>query len=186
MASSICGTIVQGKGKGAFFVSQQYYQKAFLEMLGFAPFPGTLNIRLDCKGIQKLSGKSPITIKGAEIRGMEGKGIEELEGRGIWGLEERKIVGLEGGGKGGLEGGGKGGLEGEGIAGLEGKEIKEIEVTKLGSVDCYKGKIGRWDAALIRPKQSSHSPDIAELIAPIHLKKELNLKDGDKVVFDLS
>jgi riboflavin kinase len=40
----INGKITSGLGKGAFFLSQNFYKNRFNEELGFIPFPGTLNI----------------------------------------------------------------------------------------------------------------------------------------------
>ncbi|HOJ95991.1 MAG TPA: DUF120 domain-containing protein [Methanospirillum sp.] len=40
------GTVQSGLGEGAYYMSLRPYTKQFQEILGFAPFPGTLNIRL--------------------------------------------------------------------------------------------------------------------------------------------
>ncbi|MBS3128590.1 DUF120 domain-containing protein [Candidatus Woesearchaeota archaeon] len=45
--NKITGTIVNGIGKGAWFVPQ--YKEKIRSVLGFTPFPGTLNILLDKK-----------------------------------------------------------------------------------------------------------------------------------------
>lgn len=38
------GIVTTGLGKGAFFLSQDFYKNALNEKCGFIPFPGTLNI----------------------------------------------------------------------------------------------------------------------------------------------
>jgi len=43
---TIEGTIESGIGEGKYYVSRPFYKKQFEESLGFAPYPGTLNIRL--------------------------------------------------------------------------------------------------------------------------------------------
>lgn len=40
------GTIVSGLGEGKYYLSIRGYTKQFEELLGFAPYPGTLNIKL--------------------------------------------------------------------------------------------------------------------------------------------
>lgn len=50
----------------------------------------------------------------------------------------------------------------------------------FGGVDCYKAKIKNINGAIIMPHITKHK-NIIEFIAPVHLKSELKLKDGDKV-----
>lgn len=40
------GTVVSGVGDGGYYISQKNYSRQFKQKLGFAPFPGTLNLRL--------------------------------------------------------------------------------------------------------------------------------------------
>ena len=40
----IDGEVKAGLGKGAFFISQEFYSKEFRKNLGFTPYPGTLNV----------------------------------------------------------------------------------------------------------------------------------------------
>ncbi|MBI2140677.1 CTP-dependent riboflavin kinase [Candidatus Woesearchaeota archaeon] len=54
-----------------------------------------------------------------------------------------------------------------------------------GSVDCYHASIQGIPSALIRPHKSIHPEVIIELIAPVDLKNELDLKDGDEVTVEL-
>lgn len=63
----ITGTVFKGLGEGAYYVSLEGYRKQFKEKLGFDPFPGTLNLRLDSlnKEIKvKLNGFNGIEIHG--------------------------------------------------------------------------------------------------------------------------
>jgi riboflavin kinase len=41
------GKIASGLGQGQYFISREGYSRQFLEHLGFVPFPGTLNVRLE-------------------------------------------------------------------------------------------------------------------------------------------
>jgi len=43
----LAGIVVSGLGEGAFYVSLEGYRRAIENALGFTPYPGTLNIRLD-------------------------------------------------------------------------------------------------------------------------------------------
>ena len=43
----IIGKVEPGLGKGQYYISREGYQNQFLQNLGFVPFPGTLNIKLD-------------------------------------------------------------------------------------------------------------------------------------------
>ena len=40
----IDGEVTTGLGKGAYFLSQEFYTNEFKKNLGFIPYPGTLNI----------------------------------------------------------------------------------------------------------------------------------------------
>ena len=40
----IDGEVKAGLGKGAFFISQEFYSNEFRKNLGFIPYPGTLNV----------------------------------------------------------------------------------------------------------------------------------------------
>ncbi len=46
-ALTLKGKVVNGLGEGAYYMSQQGYRDQFSSCLGFTPFPGTLNLRLD-------------------------------------------------------------------------------------------------------------------------------------------
>jgi len=53
------GKIVSGMGEGAYYMSLKEYSKQFKLKLGYIPFPGTLNVRLDDeKYIQAISDLS--------------------------------------------------------------------------------------------------------------------------------
>jgi len=43
------GKIVSGMGEGSYYMSLNGYKKQFKEKLGYEPFPGTLNLRLEDK-----------------------------------------------------------------------------------------------------------------------------------------
>ncbi len=55
----------------------------------------------------------------------------------------------------------------------------------FGSANCHKAKIKEINGAIIIPDINKHK-DIIEFIAPVHLKSELKLTDGDKVKIELT
>jgi riboflavin kinase len=44
---AITGTVAEGDGEGAYYMSQSFYKRGFEELVGFTPFPGTLNLEVD-------------------------------------------------------------------------------------------------------------------------------------------
>lgn len=53
-------TLVSGLGQGSFFVSLEGYRRQFAGKLGFVPFPGTLNLRLE----EPFPEEHPLIIEG--------------------------------------------------------------------------------------------------------------------------
>ncbi|KLK88577.1 riboflavin kinase [Methanoculleus sediminis] len=49
---TLTGTVISGLGEGRYYMSIPHYKEQFGECLGFEPFPGTLNIRLDAASIE--------------------------------------------------------------------------------------------------------------------------------------
>ena len=49
----------------------------------------------------------------------------------------------------------------------------------FGGCNCYRVMIGDIKGAIVRPERSSYPPNLVEIIAPVHIRKALNLKDGD-------
>ncbi len=66
------GKLVSGFGDGAYYLSQEGYEKQFCEKLGFAPFPGTLNVLLS--GAEDLNARTQLdSAKGILISGFSGR-----------------------------------------------------------------------------------------------------------------
>ena len=71
------------------------------------------------------------------------------------------------------------------------KNIKPIKINgfklnnkTFGGASCYKAKIKNIKGSIIIPDLTKHK-EIIEFIAPVHIKTELNLKDGDKIKVEL-
>jgi riboflavin kinase len=47
------GKVVTGLGEGQYYISLAGYRTQFVEKLGFDPYPGTLNLKLDEKSIEQ-------------------------------------------------------------------------------------------------------------------------------------
>lgn len=64
-AIELSGKIVSGLGEGRYYLSIRSYTKQFEELLGFTPYPGTLNVKLDDKSAAarvRLNNRTPIYI----------------------------------------------------------------------------------------------------------------------------
>ena len=60
------GTLVSGMGEGAYYMGLKGYTKQFKSKIGYIPFPGTLNVRLNEKTHQKTI-KQFETLEGIKI-----------------------------------------------------------------------------------------------------------------------
>ena len=118
----IQGTITSGLGEGKLFLSMGQYNAQIVKKLGFAPFEGTLNIKVN--------------------------GQEKHEY-----FKSGNIIIIDG---------------------------FKTENRNFGKVYCILSEINGIKGAAINPEKTAHK-DIVEFIAPISLRKELKLKDGDKV-----
>ena len=61
------GTLVSGMGEGAYYMGLKGYTKQFQSKIGYVPFPGTLNVRLDQK-IHQEAIKQFETLEGIKIK----------------------------------------------------------------------------------------------------------------------
>lgn len=67
-AIEIRGTLVSGMGEGAYYMSLKGYTKQFNVKIGYVPFPGTLNVKLDKKehveALRQLNSFDGVKIDG--------------------------------------------------------------------------------------------------------------------------
>jgi len=66
------GKVATGLGEGRYYISRDGYRKAFSQLLGFDPFPGTLNLDVDLLDRDKV----------AQIKERDGIVIEAFESEG--------------------------------------------------------------------------------------------------------
>jgi riboflavin kinase, archaea type len=125
MGMRIQGEIISGDSKGQYFMSLDVYKVQFMGILGFEPFPGTLNLK--------------ITRDSAHLIGELKKKMDTVKGKG-----------------------------------------------NFGDVKLIKARINNGvDGALVFPVKTHHKPEILELIAPLNLRKSMNLQDGDLVTLEI-
>lgn len=68
------GVAFSGLGEGKYYISRASYFKEFISKLGFKPYHGTLNLRINTSDIDRLDlirGSWPIIIKGFEEEGRQ-------------------------------------------------------------------------------------------------------------------
>lgn len=120
------GSVFNGLGEGAYYVSKKGYKEQFLEKLGFNPFPGTLNLRLD---------PSQLRVRNE---------LETYPGITIDGFKSGKRT--------------------------------------FGRVKCFPAIINdAVEGAVALIDRTHHDDSVIELVAPLHLRNRLDLKEGSKV-----
>ena len=63
----VTGTLVSGMGEGAYYMGLKGYTKQFKSKIGYVPFPGTLNVRIDQKKYQEAI-KQFVNLNGIKIK----------------------------------------------------------------------------------------------------------------------
>ena len=68
----LTGVVVKGLGEGGYYISLPHYQNQIMEKLGFVPYSGTFNIRIDQEFIPEL--ERLYLMNSIQISGFEDKG----------------------------------------------------------------------------------------------------------------
>lgn len=128
-ALALRGRVATGMGEGGWYIARRGYRDAMKALLGFEPFPGTLNVALEGAEAAKLT----------ELSAQPGLVVAEFvdEGR------------------------------------------------SFGAVKCFRASLGGVDAAVVMPARG-HYRDVAEVVAPFHLRDKLGLRDGDAVTVEVT
>ncbi len=78
------GVVFTGMGKGAYYVGHPGFQGRFREVLGYTPFPGTLNLRIadegEVKARRKLRKIRADSIDSFEMGGERFSSVKCFEG----------------------------------------------------------------------------------------------------------
>jgi riboflavin kinase, archaea type len=73
MRLSVSGRVFSGMGKGRYYVGHPEYQRRFKESLGYTPYAGTLNVKLEdhavIEKLKDLRSKDGTKIEGFTIGG---------------------------------------------------------------------------------------------------------------------
>lgn len=73
MGLRVRGAVFSGMGKGGYYVGHPEYQRRFEAALGYRPYPGTLNLKLQdsvaVDELRKLRGSGGVRIEGFELGG---------------------------------------------------------------------------------------------------------------------
>lgn len=123
------GKVFTGLGEGAYYISKKPYLDQFQSKLGYQPYPGTLNLRIEQYMDQLLlaekMSKPPIFIQGFTDH-------ERAFGDGY----------------------------------------------------CYPVIVNdTYEGAIVKAIRTVYDNSVVEIISPHNLRRELKLKDGDKVTF---
>jgi riboflavin kinase, archaea type len=124
---SLRGAVTAGLGQGAHFMSVPWVRDAVRRLLGFTPYPGTLNVRLD----------PDMTSEWERMQ------------------DGRAIV----------------------LAPPSGETCGALLVSVVVAPDV--------EAAVIVPDVTRHGKNLLELIAPVHIRSRLGLRDDDPVTLEV-
>ena len=73
MQLTVSGRVFSGMGKGRYYVGHPEYQKRFKERLGYAPYPGTLNIKIEdssmIRRLRELKSEDGVKVEGFTLGG---------------------------------------------------------------------------------------------------------------------
>jgi riboflavin kinase len=121
---SFDGTVVSGAGEGAYFVALDWVRREIQRLVGFDPYPGTLNLRLlEADGLPRwrlIRKETGVSLTSPEPETCGGRLIPVLVG-------------------------------------------------------------GLIPAAVVLPDVTRYGDEILEIVAPLHLRTRLGLRDGTRV-----
>lgn len=84
MRLSVTGTVFSGMGKGKYYVGHPEYQRRFKECLGYAPYPGTLNVKLEdretIRKLEEVRAKDGVKVEGFTLGGESFSSLKCFEG----------------------------------------------------------------------------------------------------------
>jgi len=73
MRTEVKGRVFSGIGKGRYYVGHEEYQRRFSQVLGYAPYPGTLNLKIEdrrsVEALRQVRSSGGIAIGGFNVDG---------------------------------------------------------------------------------------------------------------------
>ena len=117
----LTGKVFSGKKEGHSFIKLGWVQTQLKQLIGFTPYPGTLNVKLSAEGSRLR--KQLKTYASAKI------------------------------------------------------------VPEENYCDCvvFKALLNEIECAVVIPKVKGYSDDVVEVVAPVNLRAQLGLEDGDEI-----
>jgi len=88
----LLGVVRSGLGEGAYYVSMKQYTEQFKKKLGFIPYPGTLNVKVNLQSfLQFVAGMEKIQIEGFTTQTRTFGGIDCFKVK-VSGIESALII----------------------------------------------------------------------------------------------
>ena len=84
MKLRVAGRVFSGMGKGRYYVGHPEYQRRFKECLGYVPYAGTLNVKLEgretIRELRELRSKDGVKVEGFTLGGESFSALACFEG----------------------------------------------------------------------------------------------------------
>lgn len=153
------GKIVTGMGEGAYYMSLQGYKKQFRDKLGYEPFPGTLNVKIEDKYYMN-SRKDLINYPSIHIEGF--KNSDRTFG---WVRCYPATI----------------------IKDSNAEQSSQIHAQSQNiSSDSGLDQNIFTEVHVLLLERTHHDNSLIEVIGPLNLKDTANLKNGDNVIISIN
>lgn len=84
MQLTVTGRVFSGMGKGKYYVGHPEYQRRFRDTLGYTPYPGTLNLKLEdislIRKLREIRSADGIKMEGFTLGGESFSALTCFEG----------------------------------------------------------------------------------------------------------
>lgn len=84
MQLTVTGRVFSGMGKGKYYVGHPEYQRRFRDTLGYTPYPGTLNLKLEdislIRKLREIRSADGIQMEGFTLGGESFSALTCFEG----------------------------------------------------------------------------------------------------------
>lgn len=154
------GYLTTGLGEGKYYMSRNNYKKSFKKLLGYTPWPGTFNLKLESQAAKEaINSIKPIIVKGFKEKN---RSFGKLKCYECTILDKPFFY----------------------------KKIKNSkkELDKKGFMTIDKipdGVEKKTKIHIIVPERTSHPTDVIEIIATVYLRKLLNVKEKNEIMIAL-
>ena len=172
----LAGVLVSGMGEGAYYMALDGYTRQFRSKIGYVPFPGTLNIRLQNRAYKEAVRR----LKSERV----GEAIEPFsDGRRTYGWAKCFPAVLRAGGDDGGNGA-EGGAPDAAKASHAAATNAAASATAAVTTPAQAAAEGIM-CALIVLERTHHDDSIIELISEVCLRDAASISDGSAVTVDI-